>query len=107
MFCKLFYKFVSDAECDWCDKRSGFEKDTWQEVCRRFERHPLIGGVKWWLKPKALKFKLFIIVRWFTRRLPLEKPWMIWSNRSGLHVGRWKPNWSWVEPQSQLEENSE
>ena len=106
MYCPLFNKYVSDAECDYCDDRSGFEVGTWREACRRDEHHPAFYGLKWWLKPTAFFFKFLICIRWITRRFPLKIPWMIWANREGWHIGVWKPNLSWVESTQTLEEST-
>lgn len=98
MYCQIFAKYINDAECDICDSRTGYDVGFWREVCRRDEYHPVLDGLKWWMKPKSLTFKLFICVRWITRRLPLKRRFMIWWNKDGLHLGFWKPNLEWTEP---------
>ena len=103
MYCQLFGKYVNDAECDYCDKRSGYEVGTWRDTCRRDEHHPMIPHVKWWLKPKSFRFKLYIFIRWITKLLPM-KSFTIWFDRCGLHVGHWKPNVGWTDSQT-LEES--
>jgi len=97
MYCSLFYKYVNSHECNICDERAGFPEGSFLDCTAPMKHHPIIPNVKWWLRPTGLKFKLYIVIRWITRRLPLKKNWTIWSDRYGLHVGVWRPGWSWIE----------
>ena len=104
-YCRLFAAYTDDNGCSQCDINAGYEAGTWRETCHRDEHHPILSDVKWWLKPKSFKFKLYIIIRWLTRRLPLANHWLIWSDKGGLHIGNWKRNWHWFESRP-LEEST-
>lgn len=89
VFCDMSSKYVSEAECDLCDKNAGFEKDTWREICNmRFEHHPIRDDLRWWLKPRAFTFKLLIAMRWIVRRLSPRSRISIWPNKDGWHFGQ-------------------
>lgn len=100
MYCRLFAGYTNDAGCNQCDINAGYAVGSWRETCYRDKHHPVLSGLRWWLKPKSFKFKLYIFMRWITRRLPLVRHWTIWFDRRGLHLGTYSTNLSWLEPQS-------
>ena len=99
MYCKLMGKYVNDHECDICDNRAGYEIGTWRAVCQREEHHPIWPLFKWWLKPRALIFKFYIIIAWIANRFKPKRRVFVWSSSvDGWHVGHLKLNLGeWLE----------
>jgi len=89
MYCQLFHKYINDHECDICDSRAKYEKDTWKDTCTqtRLLHHPILNGLEWWLKPTAPQLKLFICIAGVVNFLKPKKRWFVHWDNYGLHVG--------------------
>ena len=104
VFCNMSWKYVSEAECDLCDKNAGFEKDVWREICTmRFEHHPILDKLGFWTNSMFwdsfgdIIFKTFILIAWIYNKIAHDSRLTIWVNKDGWHLGDLKHSKSWAK----------
>ncbi len=97
VYCLSFSKYVDDPECDQCDTRTGYVKDTWKFTCGhlRVKHHPILRQMSFWIGSSPLYYKFIHVVKIIANCFNPKKKFYIYSRGQGWKVGYM--DWSGME----------